>query len=195
MNIFIDTPQRAAERAERVRRQCGGQQRAGARYGGAATVSAESAGVAAISASGATRWDFDLDEVPGCEFMERDGAGMGAGRGSGTGARPREGARLGSDIDAGMRRIPRGYEPQSAAADAYRDEKAYDRKRVRRRKRGHVLRLLALIVLMPIVIVAVFLVSYVLTCVLNGATPDEVMASLGNLMTRVEGFLIQLGML
>lgn len=126
---------------------------------------------AARRVAGAPRPDFDLDEVPGCESPYHGDA----------------------QDAAGARR--ESLEPVSVAADAYREDKAFDRKRCRRRARGRVLRAVALIVLMPIAIVAVFLISYALTCILNGASPDELVASFSNLFDRAEGVLYDLGVL
>ena len=84
-------------------------------------------------------------------------------------------------------------EAPSIAADAYREEKAFDRKRRRRRACARVLRMLALMVLIPVAIAAVFLVSYALTCILNGASPEELVASFENLFARIEGLLFELG--
>lgn len=69
----------------------------------------------------------------------------------------------------------------------YRDEIAFDRRRTRRRRRRGVLRALAVLVLIPVVLVAAFLVSYVSTCIAGGATPDEVVELLGGLWERVRG--------
>ena len=154
MNLFIDTPQRSAERMER--RQ---QLREADRHEAARRV------------AGIPEPDFDLDEVPGCES-------------------PRHG---GPQDATGTKRGP--LEPVSVAADAYREDKAFDRKRRRRRARERVLRAVALIILMPIAIVAVFLISYALTCILNGASPDELAASFSNLFARVEGVLYDLDLL
>lgn len=79
-------------------------------------------------------------------------------------------------------------EPYSVAEEAYRKEKAYDRKRARRRKAAGVLRVMATVVVLPVAVVAVFLVSYGLTCILNGASPDELAQLFGELFARVEGF-------
>lgn len=177
MNIFIDTPQRAAERLENRRKQQKMDWRDGAWCGETRTGAAESAGPGARFIPGVP--DLDLDEAPGYEAA-----------GQPTSSRP--------DTERGpfaAHRVAVASEPQSIAADAYRDEKAYDRKRTRRRKRGHAFRILLLVLFMPIAIAAVFLISYVLTCILNGATPEEVMDSLGNLALRVESFLIRAGIL
>ena len=74
----------------------------------------------------------------------------------------------------------------------YRDEIAFDRRRTRRRRRRGVLRALAVLVSIPVVLVAAFLVSYVLTCIAGGATPDEVVELLGGLWERVRGAAYEL---
>lgn len=166
MNVFIETPQRAAERMEREQRLREERWRAAARFGGASA--AQASGTRRVA--GASNPDFDLDEVPGCESP-------------------------GTASDAAMGALRGEPEAASIAADAYREEKAFDRKRQRRRARSRVLRILALMVLVPLAIVAVFLVSYALTCILNGASPEELVASFENLFARVEGLLFELGIL
>ena len=154
MNLFIDTPQRSAERLERRQRL-----READRHKAARRV------------AGVPEPDLDLDEVPGCESPYHGDA----------------------QDAAGARR--ESLEPVSVAADAYREDKAFDRKRRRRRAWGRALRAAALIILMPIAIVAVFLISYALTCILNGASPDELVDSFANLFARIEGVLYDLGVL
>ena len=154
MNLFIDTPQRSAERLERERELRAVRQREAVRR-----------------VADAPAHDFDLDEVPGCESTCSGAASAAAD---------------------GRREAP---EPMSVAADAYREDKAFDRRRRRRRAWMRALRVFGLIILMPIVLVAVFLVSYALTCILNGATPDELAASFADLFARAEGVLYDLGLL
>ncbi len=74
----------------------------------------------------------------------------------------------------------------------YRDEIAFDRRRTCRRRRRGVLRALAVLVMIPVVLMAAFLVSYVLTCIAGGATPDEVVELLGGLWERVRGAAYEL---
>ena len=75
----------------------------------------------------------------------------------------------------------------------YRDELDFDKKRARRRKILGVLKSLALIVLIPLLLAAVFLVSYALTCIANGATPSEMQELLLSFIERVIAFAAQLG--
>ena len=77
----------------------------------------------------------------------------------------------------------------SVAQDAYREELAFQRHRARRRRIGACLRVLALIVLIPFGLAAVFVGSYVLTCIINGATPEEVLDVLAAMPSRVESFV------
>lgn len=77
----------------------------------------------------------------------------------------------------------------SVAQGAYREELAFQRRRARRRRIGACLRVLALIVLIPLGLAAVFVGSYVLTCIINGATPEEVLDVLAAMPSRVESFV------
>lgn len=82
-------------------------------------------------------------------------------------------------------------EPYSIAGDAYQRELAYDTGRARRRRVGHVVRVLAYIVLAPAAVVAVFVAAYALTYVLQGATPEELLAALHGLLRRAEGVMAE----
>lgn len=55
----------------------------------------------------------------------------------------------------------------------------------RRRRLGQRLRTLAMIVLIPLGLAAIFLASYALTCILNGASPNEVLQHLSALGQRL----------
>lgn len=79
--------------------------------------------------------------------------------------------------------------PYSQAQSSYRDEIAYGRARDRRRKRAAALRILAFVVLMPVLLVMVFMISYAVTCILNGATPEQVVDLLRTMVARVSGFI------
>ena len=83
----------------------------------------------------------------------------------------------------------RGNEPASEAysvqQDTYAKELAFDKHRARRRRLGQRLRTLAMIVLIPLGLAAIFLVSYALTCILNGASPSEVLQHLSALGQRL----------
>ena len=50
---------------------------------------------------------------------------------------------------------------------------------------GQRLRTLAMIVLIPLGLAVIFLVSYALTCILNGASPSEVLQHLSALGQRL----------
>ena len=84
-------------------------------------------------------------------------------------------------------------EPYSIAQEAYRQELDYDRKRVRGRRRKTVLRVLLTIALVPILLFAAFIASYALTCVLNGATPEELVQLMAKLFGRIGTFLSTVG--
>ena len=53
------------------------------------------------------------------------------------------------------------------------------------RRLGQRLRTLAMIVLIPLGLAAIFLASYALTCILNGASPNEVLQHLAALGQRL----------
>lgn len=81
------------------------------------------------------------------------------------------------------------WERYSLEQETYRQERAYDRERTRRRKRHGILRALLTVILVPIVLIIAFVASYALTCILNGASPDEVVTLLGALWERIVGWV------
>ena len=72
-----------------------------------------------------------------------------------------------------------------AAAEAYAAERAYDVKRMRRGALLGVLRAGLLALAGPVLVAAVFVASYALTCILDGATPEELMDALAALFDRI----------
>lgn len=76
-------------------------------------------------------------------------------------------------------------ENYSVQQDSYAQELAFDRHRARRRRWAQRLRTLAMIVLIPLGLTAIFLASYALTCILNGASPSEVLQHLAALGQRL----------
>ena len=76
-------------------------------------------------------------------------------------------------------------EAYSVQQDSYAQELAFDRRRARRRRWAQRLRTLAMIVLIPLGLVAIFSASYALTCILNGASPSEVLEHLAALGQRL----------
>ncbi len=73
----------------------------------------------------------------------------------------------------------------SVQQDSYAQELSFDKRRARRRRLGQRLRTLAMIVFIPLGLAAIFLVSYSLTCILNGASPNEVLQHLSALGQRL----------
>ena len=61
--------------------------------------------------------------------------------------------------------------------------------RANRRRRNGALRVIALIVVVPLMLVLAFVVSYVLTCILNGASPDDIVGLLADLADRVGSWI------
>lgn len=78
--------------------------------------------------------------------------------------------------------VPGAYSVQQ---DSYAQELAFDKRRARRRRWAQRLRTLAMIVLIPLGLAAIFLASYALTCILNGASPSEVLEHLAALGQRL----------
>lgn len=76
-------------------------------------------------------------------------------------------------------------ESYSVQQDSYAQELAFDKRRTRRRRLGQRLRTLAMIVVIPLGLVAIFLASYALTCILNGTSPEEVLRHLAALGRRL----------
>lgn len=76
-------------------------------------------------------------------------------------------------------------ENYSVQQDSYAQELSFDKRRVRRRHLAQRLRTLAMIVLIPLGLAAIFLASYSLTCILNGASPNEVFQHLSALGQRL----------
>lgn len=73
----------------------------------------------------------------------------------------------------------------SVQQDSYAQELAFDKRRARRRRWVQRLRTLAMIVLIPLGLAAIFLASYALACILNGASPSEVFGHLAALGQRL----------
>ena len=82
----------------------------------------------------------------------------------------------------GCESAPENYSVQQ---DSYAQELAFDKRRTRHRRAGQRLRTLAMIVLIPLGLAAIFLVSYAFTCILNGASPGEVLQHLSALGQRL----------
>lgn len=87
-----------------------------------------------------------------------------------------------SEAVPGRESAPEAYSVQQ---DSYAQELAFDKRRARHRHLGQCLRTLAMIVLIPLGLAAIFLVSYALTCILNGASPNEVLQHLAALGQRL----------
>lgn len=195
MNLFIDTPERAAGRMERRRQGAGCEPSAptgeavcpSSAVFGPASLFEPSQGTVVVGPE-----LLDLDEPSGFEDAD---APAESGRDCRSIRKRRRRGRMGRRSSV-RERIPGGEssdgragpEPQSIAAEAYREEKTYDRRRTRKRKLAGVLRVLATIVLLPLALTAVFLGSYALTCILNGASLDEVVQLIGELLARMQEF-------
>ena len=85
-------------------------------------------------------------------------------------------------------RAPEG-EPYSVEQEAYQEEVAYYAARAKRKRLLAVVRVLALIVLVPVGLGMVFVASYALACIASGASPQELVQLLGELFVRVRSFV------
>ncbi len=83
-------------------------------------------------------------------------------------------------------RVPE--EPYSIAQEAYAEQLAFDRQRTRRRRGAAAVRTLLVVVLVPIFLFAAFLGSYALTCILNGASPQELALLMGELFAKMQTY-------
>ena len=116
---------------------------------------------------------LDLDEAPGYEAA------------SGPARAPRgDGAAVAALTDT----APAASETYSTAQEAYRDALAYDKQRSRSRKRWAVARIAMIAVLTPLALVLLFLAAYATTCIVNGATPEELVELMGQLFERMAVF-------
>lgn len=79
--------------------------------------------------------------------------------------------------------------PFSQAQQSYQEEMAFDRKRHRGKRRAALVRVLAYVLLLPVVLFAVFIGAYALTCILNGATPEELNELMQALFARMQGLV------
>lgn len=96
-------------------------------------------------------------------------------------------ASAGEDVCGTTGSLPITEGERSSQSHQYRDEIAYDRRRSKRFKRRGALRILAMLIAIPVVLAVAFIVSYVLTLVAGGATPEEIVELLHNLWNRLYG--------
>lgn len=102
------------------------------------------------------------------------------------GALPVEGGAPASAISSAGAPVSRAGEPLLPNEGAYRCEKAYDARRRRRRAVLAVLKVVLTIALVPVAVVIVFVGSYAVTCILDGATPEELVQALLDLLEQVK---------
>lgn len=99
-------------------------------------------------------------------------------------------AHKGRDGDDGVEACP--SDEYSLEQESYRRELDYDRARHRNRRWAARLRAIATAILVPLGLVLIFLASYALTCILNGALPDEVVQHLAALGQRLAQLIAQM---
>ena len=105
------------------------------------------------------------------------------------GTLPAEGGAPASAISSAGAPVSRAGEPLLQNEGAYRCEKAYDARRRRRRAVLAVLRAGLAIALVPVAVAVVFVGSYAVTCILDGATPEELVQALMDLLEQVKGIV------
>lgn len=79
-------------------------------------------------------------------------------------------------------------EPYSIAQETYTEQLAFDRRRMRRRRGAAAARVLLVVILVPVLLFAAFVGSYALTCILNGASPQELVVLMGELFGKMRAF-------
>ena len=79
-------------------------------------------------------------------------------------------------------------EPYSIAQETYAEQLAFDRRRMRRRRGAAAARVLLVVILVPVLLFAAFVGSYALTCILNGASPRELVVLMGELFGKMRAF-------
>lgn len=228
MNLFIETPQRAAERIAREHerqlrelKELSSQQRF-------AVPSVQAGGAAApyvpLPTDGSVGGAAQGSSVPSGDFAVRDGAMPGTAaqggtrldaaasttgvpadpsvsgiEGFGSVARNRRATPF-SSPDASPYASPKASQPQLAPAfaqaeaafpggDEYWKERAFDRARQRRGKVWRIARVLLFILLIPVALVVVFVAAYALTCIMNGASPSELVEMLSAMAARTVEFV------
>lgn len=105
------------------------------------------------------------------------------------GALPVKGGAPASAISSAGAPVSRSGEPLLPNEGAYRCEKAYGARRRRRRAVLAVLKVVLTIALVPVAVAIVFVGSYAVTCILDGATPEELVQALLDLLEQVKSIV------
>lgn len=220
MNLFLETPQRAAERLLREQRRqysappaasgwngsaasppqssaapmtprtdASAYDQPRTAHGGGQAPAAAASAYAAPPAPQASMPQGGAPAVPGAPQAAYPAAGPAGPGPQATPAAYRASAQS-APVYPEQRPSQQPWNQYSLAQETYREERAYDRQRARRRKRHGALRIVGMFILVPLMLVAAFLVSYILTCIINGASPDDVAGLLANLWERIRGWFL-----
>lgn len=195
MNLFIETPEQVSARMARNRRcesdpwlKAVQDEYAAERSSSRCGMGQSDAADDPLASWGAPDWsEFQRqmqDDRPWFDPRRLMGKGSAKRR-----ARQRE---VEAQGDAAAMKRPQADSSYSVAQESYREELAFDKKRGRRRRLLAVMRAFALIIMIPVLLCAIFIGSYVLTCILNGASPEEVVELLGTMVSRIEEFVLAL---
>lgn len=90
-------------------------------------------------------------------------------------------------MDLFLKQAP--YEQRTAVSEAYVEERAYDARRTRRRVFTGLFRTLLLVLSVPLLVAVVFIASYALTCILDGATPEELVEAFATLIDQIRSLV------
>ena len=80
---------------------------------------------------------------------------------------------------------PRPDDRYSLEQESYQEELAFNKRRARQSIRRAVVRTLLIVVAVPVVLAAIFVAAYAFTCILDGATPEELVVLLQELFQDV----------
>lgn len=86
----------------------------------------------------------------------------------------------------------RADDAYSIEQESYQEELAFHKRRARRSRLLTVVRVLLCIVAIPVVLALVFIGAYALTCILDGATPEELAELMAQLFQDVGTFIVDL---
>lgn len=124
--------------------------------------------------------------------LERDGAVPVSGQARADESRSARASALFDSVASTRDRVTRHAEVDASYSleqETYQDARAYDRRRARRRMRTAVLTVVGSVVLVPVALIIVFVGAYALTCILDGASPDELGALLVQLARDAQGLV------
>ena len=79
----------------------------------------------------------------------------------------------------------------SVEQESYREELAFNRRRSKRRRALSVARMVGLVIAVPTGLVLLFLLAYALTCIMDGASPEELVGLMTELLEHASAVVHQ----